>query len=39
MNKIERGIPLSRGLRLEGLSPMVASREGAAPGLSAEFEF
>jgi len=39
MNKIERGIPLSRRLKLEGLSPVVASREGAAPGLSAAFSF
>jgi hypothetical protein len=39
MNKIERGIPLSRSLRLEGLSPIVASREGVATGLDAVFAF
>lgn len=39
MNKIERGIPLSHRLRLDGLSPLVASRDGAAPGLNAAFSF
>lgn len=39
MNKIERGIPLGRSLRLEGLSPIVASRGAGAPGLSARFSF
>ena len=39
MNKAERGLPVSRGLRLEGLSPIVASRERGVPGLSATFSF
>jgi hypothetical protein len=39
MNKIERGIPLSRSLRLEGLAPIVAAGDRGAPGLSARFAF
>jgi hypothetical protein len=39
MNKMERGIPLARSLRLDGLSPIVASRDFGAPGLSARFSF
>jgi TolB-like protein len=39
MNKIERGIPLGRQLRLDGLAPIVASRDLGAPGLSARFSF
>jgi len=39
MNKLERGIPLGRSLRLDGLAPIVASRDSGAPGLSARFSF
>jgi hypothetical protein len=39
MNKIERGVPLGRSLRLDGLAPIVASRDLGAPGLSARFSF
>jgi hypothetical protein len=39
MNKVERGIPLSRGLRLEGLAPIVASRDGGFFGWSASMSF
>jgi hypothetical protein len=39
MNKVERGIPLGRSLRLEGLAPVVASQGRGAPGLSAQWSF
>jgi TolB-like protein len=39
MNKMERGIPLGRSLRLDGLAPIVASHDLGAPGLSARFSF
>ena len=39
MNKLERGIPLGRSLRLDGLAPIVASRDSGAPGLSARSSF
>jgi hypothetical protein len=39
MNKAERGLPLGRSLRLEGLAPIVASPDRGAMGLSATFSF
>jgi hypothetical protein len=39
VHKLENGMPLGSSLRLEGLSPVVASRERAAPGLVAAFSF
>jgi hypothetical protein len=39
MNKAEKGIPVGRSLRLEGLSPVVASERAVAPGLGARFSF
>ena len=39
MSRIERGIAVSPRLRLDGLSPVVATREGGALGLTARFVF
>ena len=39
MNKLERGIPLGRSLRLDGLASIVAGGDRGAPGLSARFVF